>query len=140
VTISTYPKQKLWITGKICIEWKARNATFKERDSNLEAYKKSRDALQRTIKQAKPQIRTEIESYYTGSDVRRIWQGLQTITNYKGKHSRELPSDTSLPDKQNYFYARFEANNTETWMRAQAVPEDCVITVSAVDMSKTSLG
>jgi hypothetical protein len=49
----------------------------------------------------------------------------QTITDYKGKHSRELPSETSLPDKPNYFYARFEAINTETCMSAPAVPEDC---------------
>jgi hypothetical protein len=68
-------------------------------------------------------IRTKIESYYTGSDARQMWQGLQTITDYKGKHSRELPSDTSLPDELHYLYARFEAN-TETYMRAPAVPED----------------
>ena len=56
VTIRTYPNQKLWITGNICIELKARAATFKERDSNPEAYKKSRYALRRTIKQAKLQV------------------------------------------------------------------------------------
>jgi hypothetical protein len=66
-----------------------------------------------------------------------MWQGLQTITDYKGKHSRELPSDTSLSDELNYFYARFEANNTETCMRAPAVTEDCVITLSPADVSKT---
>ena len=66
-----------------------------------------------------------------------MWQGLQIIIDYKGKHSRELPSDTSLPDELNYFYSRFEANNTETCMRAPAVPEDCVITLSAADVSKT---
>jgi hypothetical protein len=66
-----------------------------------------------------------------------MWQGLQTITDYKGKHSRELTSDTSLPDELNYFYARFEANNIEMCMRAPAVLEDCVITLSAVDVSKT---
>ena len=66
-----------------------------------------------------------------------MWQGLQTITHYKGKHSRELPSDTSLPDKVNSFYARFEANNTETCMRASVVLEDSVITLSAADVSKT---
>jgi hypothetical protein len=71
-----------------------------------------------TIEQAKHQYRTKIESYYTGSDARRMWQGLQTITDYKGKHSWELPSDTSLPDELNNFYARFEASNTETCMRA----------------------
>ena len=66
-----------------------------------------------------------------------MWQRLQTITDYKGKHSRELPSDMSLLDELNYFYARFEANNTETCMRVPAVPEDCVITLSAANVSKT---
>ena len=62
---------------------------------------------------------------------------MQTITDYKGKHSRELPSDTSLPDELNHFYARFEASNTEACMRASAVPDDCVITLSVVDVSRT---
>jgi hypothetical protein len=43
-----------------------------------------------------------------------MWQALQTITHYKGKHSRELPSDKRLPDELNNIYARFEAINTET--------------------------
>ena len=58
-------------------------------------------ALRWTIKQAKCQYRIKIESHYTGSDACRIWQGLQTITDYKGKHSRELPSDMSLQDELN---------------------------------------
>ena len=66
---------------------------------------------------------TKIESYFTGSDTRRMWQGLQTITDYKGKHSCELPGDMSLPDELNYFYARFEASNTKTCMRASGVPD-----------------
>jgi hypothetical protein len=64
-------------------------------------------------------------------------QGLQTITNYKGKHSRELSSDTSLPDELNHFYARFEASNTKACMRASAVPDDCMIMLSIADVSKT---
>jgi hypothetical protein len=52
VTVRTYPNQKPWITGNICTEQKARGAAFKERDANPEAYKKSRYALRRTIKQA----------------------------------------------------------------------------------------
>jgi hypothetical protein len=66
-----------------------------------------------------------------------LWQGLQTIIYNKGKHSHKLPSDTNLPDKINYFYARFEASNTETCMRAPAVPYDFVITLSIGDVSKT---
>ena len=78
-----------------------------------------------------------IDLYLTGSDARRMWQCLQTITDYKGKHSRELSNDTSLPDELNHFYTRFEASNTEACMRASAVPGDCVITLSVADVSKT---
>ena len=45
VTVRTYPNQKPWITGKIRIKLKARAAAFKERDTNPDAYKKSRYAL-----------------------------------------------------------------------------------------------
>jgi hypothetical protein len=58
-----------------------------------------------------------------------MWQGLTNITNYKGKPSYELPSDTSLPDELNAFYARFKASNIEACMRAPAVLDDCVITL-----------
>ena len=87
VTVRKYPKQKPWIIGNIRNELKGRDAVFKEWGSNPKAYKKSRYALRRTIKQAKRQYRTKIESYYIGPDVRWMWQDLQTITAYKGKHS-----------------------------------------------------
>ena len=138
VTVRTYPNQKPWITGNICTELKAKAAAFKEWDNNLDAYRKSCYAHRLTIEQGKRRYRNKIYSYYTGSDACWMWQGLQTITDYTGKHSRELSSDTSLPDEINYLYALFEANNTETCMRAPAVPEDCVITLSTADVSKTS--
>jgi hypothetical protein len=48
-----------------------------------------------------------------------------------------VPSDTRLADKLNAFYSCFEASNTEAYMRAPAVPDDCVITLSVADVSKT---
>ena len=72
VTVRTYPNYKPWITGKIRIELMARAATFKERETNPDAYKKSCYALRPTIKQPKRQYRINIESYYTGSDTRRM--------------------------------------------------------------------
>ena len=56
--------------------------------------------------------------------------------DYKGKRSRELLSDASLPDELNTFYACFEASNTEACMRASAVLEDCEITLSVANVSK----
>jgi hypothetical protein len=112
VTVCTYPNQKPWITGNIRIKLKTRAATFKERDTNLDT-------------------RIKIESYNSGSDACRIWQGLKTITDYKGKPRRKPPSDASLPDELNVFYARFEAINTKACTR------DCVIMLLVADVSKT---
>ena len=104
VTAHTYSNQKPWITGNIRTELKGRADAFEEWDTNPDAYKKSCYALRQTIKQAKHQYRTKIESYNTGADARRVWQGWQTITDYK------VPSDTSLPDELNNPYARLEAS------------------------------
>ena len=60
---------------------------------------------------------------------------MKTITDYKGKPRRELPSDANLPDELNAFYAHFEASNTEACTRALAVLEDCVTVVSEADVS-----
>jgi hypothetical protein len=66
-----------------------------------------------------------------------MWQGLQNITDHKGKPSHGLPSDASLPDQLNVFYTRFEATNPEPCMRAPVIPNDCLITVSVANVSKT---
>ncbi|CDQ61191.1 unnamed protein product [Oncorhynchus mykiss] len=66
-----------------------------------------------------------------------MWQGLQTITDYKGKPSCEPSSDVSHPDELNTFYARCEASNTESCMKEQGVPDNCMITHSINDVSKT---
>ena len=96
VTLRTYPKEKTWNTGNIC--------TFKEQDTNPDAYKKSCYDLRRAIKQAKCQYRTKIKSYKAGSAARRRWQGLHTIMDYKGKPIHELSSDADIPDELNAFY------------------------------------
>ena len=56
-----------------------------------------------------------------GSNPRRMWQGLQTITDYKGKPSHELLSATNLPGALSDVYSRYEAS----------------ITLSVADVSKT---
>jgi hypothetical protein len=41
------------------------------------------------------------------NSILRIREGLKYIMDHKGKPSRELPSDASLPDELNAFYASF---------------------------------
>ena len=61
--------------------------------------------LRKAIKQAKHQYRDKVD----GSDIRRMWQGLQTITVTKG-----MPADADvlLPEELNTFFA---ANTNQGW-------------------------
>ena len=83
LTLRTYPNQKPWITGNNRTEQKARAAAFQERDTNLDAYKKSRYDLQRAIKLSTHQCGTIVEFYYAGSDTHQMWQGLQTLDTHQ---------------------------------------------------------
>jgi hypothetical protein len=58
--------------------------------------------------------------------------------DYKGKPRLELLSDTSLIDELNaVVYGHLKETNTEACTRAPALQDDCVITVSVADVSKT---
>ena len=59
--------------------------------------------------------------------------------DYKGKPSRKLSTDMSLPDELNTFYAGFEASNTEPCMRAPVVLDNCLIKLSVADVNKTQV-
>ena len=52
-------------------------------------------------------INTGVRSSHTTPALTLVGCG-KTITDYKGKHSRELPSNMSLPNELYYLYARLE--------------------------------
>ena len=63
-----------------------------------------------------------------------MWQGLQTITDYKGKTSHVADTDDLLPDKPNTFFACFEDNTVPPTQPAAKDGEDYF---SVADVSKT---
>ena len=78
-----------------------------------------------------------MESYYTGSDARRMWQGLQSIT-------KEDPTVICLtmPLHQtnlNAFNARLDNNNIVPGVRAVTDPDYLVTSLSEADMKKKYL-
>ena len=75
---------------------------------NMTEYKHCSYSLRKAIQQAKHQYRDKIEPQFNGSDTRRMWQGLQSITDYKKKTSPIANHDVLLPGKLNTFFARFE--------------------------------
>ena len=91
----------------------------------MDTYKKTCYDLRRDIEHAKGQYRRKVEFYYTGSNAHRMWQVLQTITDYKGKPSHELPSDAELPNERNAFHAHFKEYNTVPCVKSSVFPDDC---------------
>ena len=61
---------------------------------NMVEYKQCSYSLRKEIKQAKCRYRDKVELQFNDSDMRRMWQGLRAITDYKKKtgKSRTLTS------------------------------------------------
>lgn len=71
----------------------------------------ARANLSRSIRRAKHQYTKRITNHFRdSSDTWSLWQGIQTITDYKPP-PQNCASDTSLLNNLNNFFARFEAPN-----------------------------
>jgi hypothetical protein len=97
-------------------------------------YKQSSHSLHKEIKQAKRQHRDKGVSQFNSSVTRRMWQGLQTIMDYKKKTSHVADTDVLLPDKLNTFFACFEDNTVSP---TRPATKDCGLSFSVADVSKT---
>ncbi len=76
----------------------------------------------RGIKNAKRLYGNKINNQFTNSrDTRSLWQGIQTITDYKPP-PQACDDDTSLPDALNHFYSRFEMQNTHLHKNCPHLP------------------
>ncbi|KAI5100825.1 immunoglobulin kappa variable 6-21 [Silurus meridionalis] len=105
-TITTRSNQKPWMTANVRALLKQKDSAFRSGDKA--ALKTARTKLSRAIREAKRAHAKKIHNHFQDSgDTRRMWQGMQVITNYKTT-SPACDRDPSLPDVLNDFYARFE--------------------------------
>jgi hypothetical protein len=63
-----------------------------------------------------------------------MWQGLQSITDYKKKTSPVADTDILLPDKLNYFIAHFEDNTVPL---TRSATKTCGLSFTVANVSKT---
>ena len=105
--IRVFPNQKPWMTSEVQSLLKQRNAAFRSGDKAL--YSTARANLKRGIRTAKSAYKRKIEDHFTEKDPRKMWQGLQHLTNYKGHNQVAAEADASLAEELNLFFARFEA-------------------------------
>ncbi|CDQ61357.1 unnamed protein product [Oncorhynchus mykiss] len=105
-TIKTFPNQKLWIDGSIRAKLKAQTTVFNHSKAtgNMTEYKQCSYSLLKAIKHAKRQQSRVAMQWLS------MWQGLQSITDYKKKISHVADTDILLPGNLNNLFARFEDN------------------------------
>ncbi|KAK3523213.1 hypothetical protein QTP86_022937 [Hemibagrus guttatus] len=134
-SITTRSNQKPWMTAKVCALLKSRDSAFRAGDKD--ALRAARAKLSRAIREAKHTHSQRIHGHFQSSgDTRRMWQGTQSITNYRPA-SPACDSDASLPDVLNCFYARFEAQNDLMVRKTIPPPEDQVLCLTTADVRKT---
>lgn len=75
-----------------------------------EENKKARYNLRKSIRIAKRHYSLRLERYYTTADSRRMWQGLQHITEYRQRSQGAMTSKITLSNEME-FYAGFKAPN-----------------------------
>ncbi len=127
-TITVRANQKPWLTGEVYRLLKARNAAFRAGDE--EGLKTARANLSRCIREAKRQYSRRIAHRFSDSrDTRSLWQGIQTITDYKPP-PQTCDSTIPLLNELNAFFARFEAQNSTTAQKTPPPPGDQVMTLS----------
>ncbi|XP_047675457.1 uncharacterized protein LOC125145680 [Tachysurus fulvidraco] len=113
------------MTGEVYRLLKTRNAVFRAGDEA--GLRTARANLSRGIREAKRQYSRRLAHKFSDSrDTRRLWQGIQTITDYKPL-PRTCDSNISLLNELNTFFARFEKQNSTTAQKTPPPPGDQVM-------------
>ncbi len=128
-TITVRANQKPWLTGEVYRLLNAQNAAFRAGDE--EGLRTARANLSRGIREAKRQYSRRIAHRFSDSrDTWSLWQGIQTITDYKPP-PQTCDSTIPLLNELNAFFARFEAQNSTTAQKTPPPPGDQVMTLSS---------
>ena len=108
--VRVWPNNKPWFSGALKVRVKAKEEAHRSGDKT--AYQYAKRDLEKAIRAAKWQYRQKLEAQFQSGSSRTVWQGLQTITNFKKKAPPADVDNKDLPDQLNEFYARFDRQNT----------------------------
>ena len=120
-TIKIFSNNKPWFTRSVKERLKEKDEAYKSGD--LVAFKRAKYTLDKELRCAKLEYRNKLEEQFCSGNSREVWQGLESITNYKMK-SHKFNDDPSLPDQLNEFYARFDRENTSPVVTTSGVTDE----------------
>ncbi|KAF0045991.1 hypothetical protein F2P81_002520 [Scophthalmus maximus] len=130
-TVKLFSNQKPWMNKEVRLLLKARDTAL--RSGDREAYSSARSDLRKGISRAKLTYKKRIEEHFNSSDPRRMWQGLNTITN-KARCNSSLHSSTSLADELNHLYTRFDRENEEAAVKLTVSSDEDTLQFSTSDV------
>nr|XP_055074620.1 uncharacterized protein LOC129454148 [Misgurnus anguillicaudatus] len=134
-TVTTRANQKPWLTAETRALLRAKDAAFRSGDGRL--LRVARAQLSKAIRKAKRMYAQKIYNHFCDAkDPRRMWQGIQALTDYKVT-TQVNNSDAHLPDKLNNFYARFEAMNSTRAHKSTPTPEEQALHLDPADVRRT---
>lgn len=102
-----FPNNKPWVTAELKQLLNEKKRLLKSGGSREEK-KTMQKKIKSKINDCKAAYKHKLENFLK-NDVRRTWQGVQSITGYKPKkHLMVAENDFNMANKLNNFYCRFE--------------------------------
>ena len=112
--VTVYANNKRWFDKNIRNKIILKNNAYRNKHSDPDSYRNSRNELKRAIKETKKRYKEKLEEIFKEGDSRALWSHMSEITQYKGARRQADLDDNTLPDRLNSFYARFDRDNKTT--------------------------
>ena len=111
-TVTSYPNNKPWCNKAIQSKIRAKDAAYRNKDSEPDLFRQAKLDLKRAVRDAKKSQKDVIEEKFSSTNSSDAWANIGLITNYKGPKKTVVCDDVTLPNQLNDFYGRFDRTNT----------------------------
>ncbi len=136
--ISTRANEKPWMNHEVRAALKARNVVFKSGDTA--ALSTARANLNRAIRIAKRTHGQKVQDFFQDpGNTRRMWQGIQAITDYKAAPLL-CDSDTGFLNNLNNYFGRFDTANTTPARKMTPHLDEQPLSLATADVRRTLKG
>ncbi|GFN84896.1 reo_6 protein [Plakobranchus ocellatus] len=113
-TITLCANNNAWFNKQVRRKLHEKDEADRNRKMCPDLYKSAKTELRKCINDYKRRHRDKIRDSFNTRDSKKLWSNLNLITQYKSAKQEGQCDDTTLPDRLNYFYARFDRDNTTT--------------------------
>ena len=112
-TVKIYSNNKPWVSKNIKHVLNRKKKAFEE--SDREELKRVQKELRSEIRKGKIEYRKKIEQNFQSGNMKKVWEGLKTMSGYKASKVDNAEAQTDdFANELNNFYARFDCLDFST--------------------------